>query len=360
MTAISKTMPAKSPPAKSAPKKSTPAHEPLTQARRNGFSESTHYGAVAVVNAAGELLYSVGDPSTVTFGRSALKPFQALPFFANDGVTKLGLTQPEAAVLCASHNGEDRHTKAVASILEKAGSNPGQLRCGCHVPLRFTWFDTQPPANAVWSALHHNCSGKHAGFIAAARLMGSDATNYLAPENQIQKAARQALALCAGMTSEALFAGTDGCSAPTFALPLQNIAFAFAKLAEERGSKDLSDAFGTGLKQIYAAMTEQPEMVSGEGRNDLAFTKAGRGNWVCKIGAEAVQCIGVRTSSHGTLGIAIKIADGNNRGLYPASIAVLERMGLLDDASCAQLATWRNPQLKNAAGIVVGDIISLI
>lgn len=329
---------------------SSPAYVPLTQVRRNGVQESLHYGAIAVVNTQGQLIYSAGDAASLCFGRSALKPFQALPFFANHGVSALNLTQSEAALLCASHSGEARHAEAAASILAKAGAGVAQLRCGCHVPYRFSWFDQLPPAGEVWSALHHNCSGKHAGFIAAARLMGRSAEGYLSADHPVQTAARAALAACSGLGAQDLVAGIDGCSAPTYALPLNALALAFARLAAPQPTVA---GFEAGLNQVFDAMTGEPEMVSGQGRNDAALMHAGRGDWVAKIGAEAVQCIGIRSAG---LGIAIKMADGQTRGLYPATVAVLDKLGLLDAAARTELAPWRNPILKNSMGIAVGDV----
>lgn len=323
---------------------------PLAQVRRNGVQESLHYGAIAVVNLAGQRVYSAGDAASLCFGRSALKPFQALPFFAAGGVAALGLSPSEAALLCASHSGEARHAQAAASILEKAGASAAQLRCGCHVPYRFSWFDQLPPAGETWSALHHNCSGKHAGFIAAARLMGKDSTGYLDATHPVQTAARAALAACAQLAPQDLVAGIDGCSAPTYALPLDALAQAFARLAAPTPG---IAGFDAGLNQVFDTMTAHPEMVSGLGRNDAALMHAGRGDWVTKIGAEAVQCIGIRSAG---LGIAIKMADGQTRGLYPATVAVLDTLGLLDAQARQDLAPWRNPVLKNSMGIAVGDV----
>jgi L-asparaginase II len=325
---------------------------PLTRVTRGGFTESIHFGAVAVTNAAGELLYSAGDSQQFTFARSALKPFQAAPLLAAGGVQQLGLSQPETAVLCASHNGEERHANAVASILQKAGANPSQLRCGCHMPFRFSWFDKQPAPGETWSELHHNCSGKHAGMIAAARLNHTNVENYIDPAHPVQTAARQALADCTGMTAQGLIAATDGCSAPTYALPLAKLAQGYALLATSR-HENSSHPYAEALSSAFNAMTAHPEMVSGEGRNDLAYTQAGAGDWVCKIGAEGVQAIGIRSLG---LGIVLKVADGNMRGLHPATIAVLEHVGAISDARRAQLATWAKPPIYSAAGSLVGAI----
>jgi L-asparaginase II len=331
---------------------------PLTEVRRAGVTESVHYGAVAVTNARGNILYAAGDPRKMTFARSALKPFQAAPFFAADGVRRLGLTLAEAAVMCASHSGEDTHTQAVASILSKADALPMQLRCGCHVPFKFSWFNKLPPTGEVWSELHHNCSGKHAGFLAAARLQGGALDDYISPQHSVQIASRKALASCVGLNKDDLIAGTDGCSAPTYALPLHSLAQGFARLALGNNVPDeASHEYKHGLDIAFNAMTRHPEMVSGEGRNDLAYTLAGGGDWVCKIGAEGVQAIGIRSLG---LGIAIKVADGNMRGLHPATVAVLEQLGLMNAERRAALATWANIALKSAAGLPVGDIIPAV
>ena len=285
---------------------------PIAAVQRGGVTESVHFGAVAVTNAQGDVLYAAGNPRMHTFARSALKPFQAAPFFAAGGVAKLGLTLPETAVLCASHNGETRHADAVASVLYKADAQAAQLLCGCHMPFKFSWFDKQPPPGEQWSALHHNCSGKHAGMIAAARLFGVSVDDYIHPQHPVQEAARKALVSCTGISSDQLVAATDGCSAPTYALPLHNLAQGYARLALNDGvSKDVSEGvsgsvasganheYHSALNIAFKAMTEHPEMVSGEGRNDLAFTQAGQlnglGDWVCKIGAEGVQAIGIRS-----------------------------------------------------------------
>jgi L-asparaginase II len=339
-----------------------PAHHlgyvPLAEVRRAEVTESVHYGAVAVTNARGNILYAAGDARKMTFARSALKPFQAAPFFAADGVRRLELSLEEAAVMCASHSGEARHAQAVASVLAKADAQPTQLRCGCHVPFKFSWFDKLPPAGEAWSELHHNCSGKHAGFLAAARLQSAALDDYINPQHPVQIASRKALANCVGLDFNDLIAGTDGCSAPTYALPLHSLAQGFARLALGKDAPDeASHDYKHGLDVAFKAMTTHPEMVSGEGRNDLAYTLAGGGDWVCKIGAEGVQAIGIRSLG---LGIAIKVADGNMRGLHPATVAVLEQLGLMNDERRAALASWTNPALKSAAGLPVGDIIPAV
>ena len=148
---------------------------------------------------------------------------------------------------------------------------------------------------------------------------------------------------------ERLVTGVDGCSAPNYAVPLSQLALAFARLAAAEVDAD----YGRAPRVLADAMTAHPEMVSGEHRNDLALARAGRGDWVTKVGAEGVQAIGIRSRGWG---IAIKVADGNARGLHPATVAVLEQLDLLDEAAGTTLSSWRHPQVKNYRGIITGDI----
>ncbi len=128
------------------------------------------------------------------------------------------------------------------------------------------------------------------------------------------------MAAFTGVAEDRLVAGIDGCSAPNYAVPLASLAPAFARLA----TADVDPDYGRAPRTLADAMIAHPEMVSGEHRSDLALMRAGRGDWVTKIGAEGVQAIGVRSRGSG---IAIKVADGQKRGLYPAIVAVLEQLG---------------------------------
>ncbi|QJD98937.1 asparaginase [Massilia forsythiae] len=311
--------------------------------------ENVHYGSVAVVDAAGRLLWSAGNAQVMTFTRSALKPFQALPFVLDDGPARFGLTRDELALLCASHSGEEKHLAGVRSILAKIGLDDAQLECGCATPLYYDTTGLPPPAGRRWTPLHHNCSGKHSGFLAWCRLHGAAHAGYVAPGHPLQQAVRAALADAIGMPADAMPTGIDGCSAPNYAMPLARLAHLYARLAQ--GSHDAR--LGSALGDLFDAMTGRPDMVSGEARTDLAWMGAGDGDWVAKIGADAVQAIGIRSAG---IGIAVKIADGNVRALHPAVYSVLDQLGLLDARRRGLLEPYRAPLIKNARGAVAGDI----
>jgi L-asparaginase II len=326
--------------------------EPLIQLTRGGLQECLHFGAVAVVNTRGKLTACVGDAHLRTFSRSTLKALQALPFVDAGGPQQMGFTQSEVAMLCASHNGEDAHVAAADSMLGKAGLNYRTLRCGCHVPGLFTLLEQMPPEGLEYDERHNNCSGKHAGFLSHCVQMGWPTQDYIAPEHPLQQAIRRDVARAVGMEADDLKMGIDGCSAPNYAMPLSKLAYGYARLAS--GAAD--SEFGASFALLSEAMTAQPFMVSGTGRNDLAFTQAGRGDWVCKVGADGVQAIGSKSRGEA---VAIKIIDGNKPALFAASVEVLDQLGWLDDAQRKLLEPWRARILRNACGLKVGERLPL-
>jgi L-asparaginase II len=315
---------------------------------RGDATDSIHYGSVAVVDRDGRVVFAAGDPSFTTMTRSALKPLQAVPLLAAGGAVRFGFSGEQLALLCASHSGEPRHVAGVADMLRRAGCQADQLQCGIHPPLFYAARDELPPAGVAFSPLQHNCSGKHTGMLAYCRHCGVPTETYLSFDHPLQKAIREAVAHLTGVAEPSLIAGIDGCSAPNYAVPLSALAFAYARLA---GAEDAR--YGRAPVALADAMTAHPEMVSGEKRNDSALMRAGRGDWVTKVGAEGIQAIGVRSKAWG---IAIKVVDGNARGLHPTTVAVLEQLGLLDDVQRVELSAWRQPQLRNYRGIVTGQV----
>ncbi|OWW21511.1 asparaginase [Noviherbaspirillum denitrificans] len=320
---------------------------PLAEVIRGNTVESVHYGAVAVVNLRGELLFHAGDPHFLTFTRSTIKPFQALPFLRGGGPAHFGFGSREVALLCASHSGEAMHTTLVESMLHKAGCDEHHLQCGCHVPLHYATENRQPAPGETFTQLHNNCSGKHAGFLAWCRQHGQPVESYLDPMHPLQRAIRTTLADFAGVDEGSMPAGIDGCSAPNYALPLLRLAYAYARLAQAGPDP----VHGELTAQLFGAMTSHPELVSGTGRVDLALMQAGTGDWVAKGGAEGVQVLGIRSAG---LGIALKAADGNARGLQAATVAVLRQLGLLPQHS--GLDAWLRPQLHNLRGLRTGEV----
>jgi len=320
---------------------------PLVETLRGGTRECFYFGALAVVDTTGRVRAHAGDPYWVTFTRSTLKPLQALPFVAGGGVRQFGLTRSNLALLCASHSGEAMHVQQVEQILAKAGVPWRRLQCGCHVPYYAELGAWPPPAPGSYDERHHNCSGKHSGFLAYCVQHGLPLESYLDPAHPLQAAVRQAVAEAVGLPGEKLALGIDGCSAPNYAMPLAHLARGFARLAS--GRRDAR--FGESFEQIADAMTAHPELVSGTGRNDQDFMRAGRGDWVTKVGAEGVQVVASRSRGEA---LAIKIADGSKPALYAATVEALDQLGWLDDAQREALRPWRQAVISSIKGAPVG------
>lgn len=329
-----------------------PSHTPLTVVHRGGHPELIHLGSVAVVNTSGQLLAHAGDITSPMFTRSALKPFQAMPLIARHA-ERYRLSPAETALLCASHNGEDLHTRGVTNLLERAGTTPQALACGSHVPYRFAATGTQPAPGQTFGNVHHNCSGKHSGMLLLAAAEGWPLAGYLDPAHPVQQAIRDSVVHFTGVPASALVMGVDGCSAPNYALPLPALAHAFARLT----LVEPDPVYGKGPCRIATAMAQHPEMVSGQGRNDLTLARAGRGDWVCKVGADGVQAIASRSRG---VALAAKVADGNLKALMVAVAAVLEQLGWLDEDARAALAEFTPPPMKNAAGLDVGQMVPVV
>ena len=323
-------------------------HIPLIELTRGGTLECQHYGSIAVVNAQVQLVAHAGDARWLTFTRSTLKALQALPFVEAGGPQHFGFSTPQVALLCASHNGEDAHVANVTQMLDQSGLNYKALRCGCHVPSLFAQLEVAPPADLAYDERHNNCSGKHAGFLAYCVQHGLSLDDYIDPSHPLQQAIRRDVARAVGMNGDDFKMGIDGCSAPNYAMPLANLAWGYARLAS--GARD--SEFGNSFAQLGDAMTAHPDMVSGTGRNDLAFMRAGRGDWVTKVGADGVQVVGSKSRGEA---LAIKIIDASKPALFAATVEALDQLGWLDDAQREQLEPWRARAIVNARGLHVGE-----
>lgn len=322
---------------------------PLMEVTRGGMVECQHWGAVAVVDRDGRVLARVGDPYAVTFTRSTIKAFQALPFMQSGGARALGWGPADLALLCASHNGEPMHVEQVDHMLGTVNLTYKALRCGCHVPMfaALGLPGLQLPAGFVADERHNNCSGKHAGFVAHCVQQGWPLEDHLAPGHPLQTAVRERVAHAVGLEPEQMAMGTDGCSAPNYAMPLAHLARGYARLAGGAPDTDLHES----LTALADAMVARPELGSGTGRHDQDFMRIGRGDWVSKTGADGVQTVGSRSRGEA---FALKIMDGNMVAQVAAAVEVMDQLGWLDDAQRDALAPRRSARIINARGIEVG------
>jgi L-asparaginase II len=317
---------------------------------RGPLVESVHAIAACAVDDRGRTLLAHGDIDAPVFVRSAAKPFIAAAIVLSGAADRFGFDDRELAVIAASHNGEPFHVAAVEGILAKTGLTIADLQCGAHPPAYDPAARALQDAHVPYSAVHNNCSGKHAGILAMCVHLGFERDGYLAPEHPAQEIV---LGLCARMVGEersAMPIGVDGCGIPVFATPLRRAALAFARLATLDG---FADADARALERVRSAMAAQPRFVAGTGRLDTAIMEATEGRIVCKAGAEGVHGDALLRER---AGLAMKVKDGTRRAAAPAVIALLDELGALDPDEHAALRDFASQEVRNVAGRVVGRI----
>jgi L-asparaginase II len=335
------------------------SYAPVVEVTRGPIVESLHFGAIAVCDPFGNLLASYGDPSTVTYLRSSAKPFQALPFIEAGGDLHFGLTQVEVALLCASHSGTDAHVAVAKSIQAKIGVKETDLLCGTHAPMHAATARALEQRGEAPTPNRHNCSGKHSGMLAHARLRGWAIENYVDPEHPLQQLILKSFAEMAALPVDQVVVGIDGCSAPNFAIPLVNAARAYANLIDPRG---LAPERAAACARITSAMTGNPFMVGGPERFDTRLMELASGRLLVKSGAEGYQGIALPAEALGpgtpALGIAFKIADGDSSGRARpcAALEILRQLGAISASELNRLEDYAAPILYNQKHLAVGQV----
>ncbi len=326
---------------------SVPDNPTLIEVRRGRLVESSHRGAVAIVDAEGRVLLALGDVARPIYPRSAVKALQAIPLVESGAADAFGLDEAELAVACASHSGDAVHVAAVRSLLAKAGLKESQLACGAHWPM--SERATQELLRAAKSpqAIHNNCSGKHAGMLATAVHRGLDPRGYEQPEHGVQEAIRRILSEICGVALERQDMGVDGCSVPTFALPLTALAAGFARLGRGTG---FTREQGEAARRLMRACFSAPELVAGEGRFDTIVMRALGPAAFVKGGAEGVHCASLPGLG---VGIAVKVDDGTKRGTEMVLAHVLAQLVAGADRT---LAGTLNGEIRNWRGLKVGSL----
>lgn len=320
----------------------------LVEVFRGKRLESRHRGAAAVVDADGTTVFTVGDVTTPVYPRSAVKALQALALVESGAADRFSFGDEELALACASHSGEPGHVAGVERMLAKAGLDATSLACGAHYPIY------QPAAAALGqsapSALHNNCSGKHAGFICAACAMGVPHADYWRPVHPVQREVRSILEALTGTALGEDVCAIDGCSVPTWAIPLQNLASAFAKFGSGRG---LAPERARAAARLRAACAQKPWYVAGTGRFCTELMQLCGASVFVKTGAEGVYCGALPDQG---LGIAIKCDDGAGRAAQAVIAAMIARFLPMADAKRAALAPFVRPTLRNWNGFEVGAV----
>lgn len=322
----------------------------LVEVTRGGRVESKHSGAAVVMDADGGTVFAAGDIAQAVYPRSAVKAMLALPLVETGAADRLGLTEAEIALACSSHSGESFHVAAAESMLRKAGRDVSCLECGTH------WPSSEEAARALArighepSALHNNCSGKHSGFVCLACDQGLDPTGYVKPEHPAMREITAALADLTGCVLDEHNRAIDGCSIPTFAIPLAALAHCFARFGTGQG---LAPERAAATRRIRSAVAANPIMIAGTGRFGTKLMTLLGARVFVKSGAEGVYCAAIPEAG---LGIAVKCDDGAGRAAEIAMAALVARFLPNNGAVIPELAAMTAKELRNWNGIHVGDL----
>ena len=322
----------------------------LVEVLRGHTVESAHRGAVAVFDADGRSVLAIGDVDRPVFPRSAVKAIQALPLIEGGAADAYGFGDRELAMACASHSGEPEHVAAAGDMLARVSLGNAALECGAH------WPSSQPATVALAAsgakplALHNNCSGKHAGFICACCQAGIDHHGYVKADHWLQETVRQAMEDVTGAAHGEANRGIDGCSIPTYAVPLAKLAHGFARMASGQG---LGPERARAARRLLNACMAEPFYVAGSDRADTALMQAAPGRVFVKTGAEGVYCAALPELG---LGIALKCDDGAGRAAEIAIAAVIARLFAGDGQLAAKFDEKARPTLKNWNGLTVGSL----
>lgn len=327
---------------------------PLVAVRRGNYIGSVHRGVAVVADPGGHIIQAYGDAAQPVFLRSAAKPFQVIPAVLSGGIDRFGITEQELAVLCASHSAEPRHMEAVLSVLQKIGLDEGSLQCGIHPPIDQETAIARWQAGIAPSPVCNNCSGAHAGMLVACRALDFPTSGYGQPDHPLQRMTRDVLSAFTDVRAEQIEYAVDNCAVPTFRFPLLQSAMAFARLmTQECVEQPLREA----STRVVLAMTSYPAMVGGAHSFDSDLMTAADGAIVSKSGAEGFQGMGLRTLR---AGVAIKVSDGNARAVSPASLAILNGLGVLDADMQERLSEYKRPGQLSARGELVGDLVPVL
>ena len=321
----------------------------LINVTRSGFVESTHRGAVCVIDVEGETVLAAGNVARPILPRSAIKPLQAIPFIEDGAADIWKSSGEELALACASHSGDPVHLRTARAWLHRLGLPEAVLACGPHLPLGRMSAVRMEAGGEAPSRLHNNCSGKHLAMIAAALHNGEPLERYASPDHPVQQRIRETLSEMtdADLTDTAVT--VDGCGAPCWAIPLEAIARAYARFADTRG---MPVPRQSAIRRLKVAIASHPEHVAGTDRFDTALIVRKGHGLIVKTGAEGVYAAAL---PYFGLGVALKIDDGARRAAEVAMAAVLRYLELLDDTDWAALRPFVVPPIRNTAGDIVGN-----
>ena len=324
--------------------------EKLIEITRGGIVETIHRGDVVVVNSNGEILYHYGDPTKFTYWRSAAKPIQAFHVILSGAAEKYNFSDDELAIMCASHYGEKFHLKTIQTILSKIGLNENHILGGTVTSLSIDYALELARTQTELNPMISDCSGKHAGMLSTCVHKNYPLNSYKDLSHPLQQDILKIVAEMANVKAEDIGIGIDGCSVPVHAMPLKNMAQAYARLANP---DRLPEKYRDASRRIFAAMNKHPEMISGTNGFCSDLISKSNKKLVGKVGAEGVYCVGIKDRD---IGIAMKMESGSMAVLPPAVLRVLQQLEILNEEELESLVIYNPIANANDLKTKVGEI----
>lgn len=325
-------------------------YELLVEVTRNDTIESQHFGAAAVCDFKGNIVESWGDINRLVFPRSALKPMLAIHLIESGASDYYDLSDAELSLACSSHQGEEIHQTLVSSWLNNLGLTEEHLACGPVLPEHVETAHQLLTAGQKGCRIHHNCSGKHTGFLTTALHLNLPLDNYHIIEHPLQQLSLDILSDLADCDLKQYPMGIDGCGLPAPTMPLLQLAFATARFAKPVG---LSDKRAQAIYRLHKAIRNEPLYIAGHGTVVSELNEATRGSVLAKTGAEGIVIAALPERG---LGIAVKISDGSERARSVALLAILDHLGAISDKEKKKLHKHISPTIRNSRGYAVGEI----
>tara|TARA_B100000214_G_C23892064_1_gene592287 strand:- start:93 stop:1055 length:963 start_codon:yes stop_codon:yes gene_type:complete len=279
--------------------------------KRGSSIESIHRAHASICDTKGRILMKAGSCEYETFIRSALKPFQALPFITSGTYEKYNLDNKTLALACGSHRGSAEQARTAFKLLWNADIDIKELKC----PI---------PENKE-SKLQHNCSGKHSAFLATCKKMKWELDSYLMGHHPLQKEIFRRVSEILKIPAEELIAERDDCGAPTLLLRLSQMALLYAHLSKSDQPE---------FEKITRAMTHHPDLIAGAGCFDSEIIKRGHNQIISKGGSEGIQCLGLLGEG---IGLSIKVEDGSKRAKHAVAIHLLRQLEWITPTAIEEL-----------------------
>ena len=322
----------------------------FVEVMRNDVVESRHFGSAIVCDYRGNVLHHWGDIKKLIFPRSSLKPLLAIDLVKSGASEHYALSDAEITLACASHQGEQMHQELVNAWLARLGLTEQHLACGADLPGDIESAHKLLISGQQGCRVHHNCSGKHAGFLTTALHLKIPLDGFHLVDHPLQQLSLQSLSELAGINIWDYPIGIDGCGFPAPTMPLINLGLAVARFAKP---SELSDDRAQAILRIQQAIIREPLYAAGHGTVVSELNQITNGKVLAKTGAEGILTAALPEQG---LGIALKVSDGNARARSSALLAILDHLGVLSDTEKRQLKAHIAPEIVNSRGLIVGEI----